>query len=901
MADDAKPSKFEQAIKEMEKASGLWTTYHNESRILLDVKSSQLGKEYIIIPSIARGISRGNVLGGMSWDFDGDAIWVFKKVGDKKIHIVQPQVRFRAKPGSPEADAVKLAYSDSVIYSLPILADSPGGHLVDMTSVFMSDDLKIGRQIGSGFSFARDRSTLAKVAAYPKNVELQVNAVYSGYTSFDEVASPRGVQVRVHYSISELPTTGYTPRVADDRVGYFLTVVKDFSDTTDSEHFVRYINRWNLKKKDPRLDLSPPEEPIVFYIEKTVPIALRPTVRAGILEWNKAFRAIGYDGAIEVRQQQDEDSWDPEDIRYNTFRWITANAGFAMGPSRVNPRTGEILDADIIFDASFLDSWRREYETFTDENARALYPAWPDRKSREDGFGPLEPKTLGEMFGHSHSGHSCRMCQGMQHQFGYGAASFVGREAARGDIAGLPKEFVHQGLKEVVMHEVGHTLGLRHNFKASAWKSLDEATATTDPAVPTVASVMDYAPANIVAKGEKQGLYYTQTLGPYDLWAIEYGYRHFESRSKERDGLKKIAARSGEEGLAYLTDEDTRMTGTDPLSNLFDLGSDPVDYAERQMEHSVAMLDGLVDRTVEDGEGYQKARQAFGLLLSEYYRSALFATRFVGGVHTSRDHAVVAKDEKEDEKEEDNDEKNDADDENESDDDAADDEVDDGAKDDAEENDAKKPTPRDPFVIADAEQQRKAMGLISRFIFEAPEFDGSMLNKMPSSHWSHWGTRFSSRSDYPIHETIARMQRMILFELTAPTRLQRLLDNAYKTPAGEDAYELPEHFRLLTEGTFGDVVAASKKGGPDALELDSFRRGLQRMTVKELAYLMNSRFVPDDARTLARLQMQRINRAIGTALARDLQSDDLTEAHLLDTQQRIKQALNAKVEIMSID
>ena len=879
MADDAKPSKFEQAIKEMEKASGLWTTYHNESRILLDVKSSQLGKEYIIIPSIARGISRGNVLGGMSWDFDGDAIWVFKKVGDKKIHIVQPQVRFRAKPGSPEADAVKLAYSDSVIYSLPILADSPGGHLVDMTSVFMSDDLKIGRQIGSGFSFARDRSTLAKVAAYPKNVELQVNAVYSGYTSFDEVASPRGVQVRVHYSISELPTTGYTPRVADDRVGYFLTVVKDFSDTTDSEHFVRYINRWNLKKKDPRLDLSPPEEPIVFYIEKTVPIALRPTVRAGILEWNKAFRAIGFDGAIEVRQQRDDDTWDPEDIRYNTFRWITANAGFAMGPSRVNPRTGQILDADIIFDASFLDSWRREYETFTDENARALLPAWPDRLGRDEGFLPKPAESIGELFGgHSHSGRSCRMCAGMQHQFGFGAAMMAGRgdflaSSGQGDgrIEGLPKEFVHQGLKEVVMHEVGHTLGLRHNFKASAWKPLEEITKTTDPSVPTVASVMDYAPANIVAKGDEQGLYYTQTLGPYDMWAIEYGYKQFESKSKEKEGLAGIARRSSEPALAYLTDEDTRMTGSDPLSNLFDVGDDPVDYARRQMELSQSMLDGIVERTVEDGDGYQRARQAFGLLLSEYFRSGLFATRFIGGVYTSRDHAA----------------------------------------DDA----------RPPFEVVSAEQQREAMKLISEKVFQAPQIDGAMLNKLPTSHWSHWGTSFSRRADYPIHDTIARMQRMVIFELTDPTMLDRLLDNAYKTEG--DGYTLPEHFGLLAEGTYGEVLsvgnAAAKQGkaknadakddakdGDEAekleLRIDSFRRGLQRIALKELARLVQQPFgYPDDARTLARLQLSRIQRAANAALKGDVGMDDLTRAHLMDTQQRIKSVLNAEVEVRSID
>src|SRR5690606_37025427 len=147
--------------------------------------------------------------------------------------------------------------------------------------------------------------------------------------------------------------------------GYFLTVLKDFSKKSDEDRFVRYINRWHLVKADPSAELSPPEEPIIFWIEKTVPYKYRAPIRDGILEWNKAFEKAGCVNAIEVRQQDDAAEWDPEDIRYNTFRWITSGAGFAMGPSRVNPTTGQILDADIIFDADFIQFWKREYENFT--------------------------------------------------------------------------------------------------------------------------------------------------------------------------------------------------------------------------------------------------------------------------------------------------------------------------------------------------------------------------------------------------------------------------------------------------------------------------------------------------------------------------------------------------------
>ena len=440
-----------------------------------------------------------------------------------------------------------------------------------MTKIFMSDDAGIGSAIGTGFSFQSDRSTWAMVKPLKDNLELEVAAVYTGRSSVETVPNSRGVQVHVHYSVRELPkvgSNGYKPREADDRIGYFLTVIKDFSDKAEDEHFVRYINRWNLQKKDDKAELSPPKEPIMFYIEKTAPVALRPTIEAGILEWNKAFEKIGFANAIRVQNEEDLEAQvnldiDPEDVRYNFFRWITADAGFAMGPSRVNPRTGQILDADIIFDARFLNYWKQDYELFTDEDAARLHPNWT----------PLDEAAHGGMVPTSRHLHTaaCRFGHQMQQQMGFAAALMT----ARGDLAAdgkLPKEFIHQGLKEVVMHEVGHTLGLRHNFKASTWKSLNEIREKgASPTEPIVASVMDYSPANIAATKETQGLYYSQTLGPYDVWAIEYGYKPFAS--DETKELAAIAARSGEPGLDYATDEDTRSSDSDPLSNRFDLGN----------------------------------------------------------------------------------------------------------------------------------------------------------------------------------------------------------------------------------------------------------------------------------------------------------------------------------------
>src|SRR5262245_296502 len=226
---EAAKSPYDKAIsglkKAEEKTESMWGLYYKDQQLLVEIPTSHLDKNFIVLTSIAKGISRGQVLGGMTWGFGDDVIWSFAKVGEK-LHVLRRNVRFRANPGSPEANAVKLAYSDSVLYALPIMTTTPsGGMLVDMTRIFMSDDENIGRSIG--MSFAADRSTWAKVKAFPHNVELQVAAVYAGGRDFDTVADARGAQVNVHYSISRLPQNDYRPRVADDRIGYFLTVLKD--------------------------------------------------------------------------------------------------------------------------------------------------------------------------------------------------------------------------------------------------------------------------------------------------------------------------------------------------------------------------------------------------------------------------------------------------------------------------------------------------------------------------------------------------------------------------------------------------------------------------------------------------------------------------------------------------
>ncbi|MBA4029505.1 MAG: hypothetical protein C0478_01100 [Planctomyces sp.] len=836
-AQEAAPDKFQLATKGAKKVEGLWTVYSKDQQILVEFKPAQLQQEYLMLSSLARGVSgvgNGFLSSGMTWG--DDVIWTFRKVGEK-VHLLKKNVRFKAKPGSPEATAVSLSYSDSVMYALPIVAETGGNVLVDMTRVFMSDDEQIGKNFGG--SFVLDRSTINKVKAFPKNVEIAVNAVYATSLPIDTVPDSRGIQVGVHYSISQLPSTGYKPRKADDRVGYFLTATKDFSDNSDQQHFVRYITRWDLQKADPTARLSPPKDPIIFHMERTIPINLRPVVRAGIEEWNKAFEKIGFANAIEVRQQRDDDDWDPEDVRYNSFRWITADAGFAIGPSRVNPLTGQILDADILFDAGFLRSWSRDYNLFATpgEKANGLFDIHAEQGNTH------------------HTPGNDRMCQlstGMQHQMGFAASALFSRGEMSKD-GKLPEEYIEQALKEVVMHEVGHTLGLRHNFKASGWKSLADIEDPAKANEATVASVMDYCPVSIALPGKPQGAYYTKTIGPYDYWAIEYGYKPITG--DEPAELKKIAGRSAEPGLDYSTDEDTRGSDADPYSNRFDMGNDIAAFAKRQMSLVNELLPKVVEKISTDGDGYQNVRLAFNHLLGEYWETANFAARLPGGLLVARDH------------------KGD-------------------------------PNGRAPFRVLDAKQQRAATQLLAEMAFSAPKLDPGVVNYLATNKWSHWGTTTPTRQDLALHQLVETQQLMLLSRLMSSLTLSRIQDNERKVGADEDAYTLAEHLDLVVVPTFSELndPAAGDYTARKPL-VDSYRRNLQRAMVKALGGMATrSTGAPDDARVLARVHLDAIKAKIEAAQKKDgVKLDPYTSAHLTDLKTKIELVEKAQLTVSSVD
>ncbi len=840
---------YADVTKDFETIDGLIKLHRKGNRLLAELGSGHLNKDFIVLISIAKGIGRGQILGGMSWGFGDDWIWQFRKVDDR-IHLVRRNVRFTASKGDPQEKAIDLAYTDSVLFSLPIITNSPSGaSVVDFTPVFMSDLPQISSVL-PGFMFAESKSTWAP--GFPKgknkgltdNIELEVAATYasSGQAEIDSVADSRGASIHVHYSISLLPQTGYQPRVADDRVGYFLTVVKDWSKKGDDDRFVRYINRWDLQKADGSAELSPPKKPIIFYLEKTIPYAYRKPIREGIAEWNKAFEKAGFANAIEVRQQRDNEDWDPEDINYNTFRWITAGAGFAMGPSRVNPITGQILDADVIFDADFLQFWKQEYENFTPESIAAMTG------------GPLDLKSyLAQHKAHGDpTNHVCELHNGLARELAFGAHVLGARTTNPVE----REKLVMQGLKEVTMHEIGHTLGLRHNFKSSTMLTMEElndSNKTKD--IGLTGSVMDYAPANIMPQSLPQGDYFSTTIGPYDMWAIEYGYKPLPGGTEgEQAELKKIAARSGEPMLAYSTDEDTRGIDPDPLSNRFDMSKDPIAYARTRAQLISEQWPKVMAEASKPGDGYQKVRQVFGVLLSNHGKAMYFASRFVGGVYVTRSH------------------KGDA-------------------------------NSQPPYVVVEPAKQREALTLLEEQVFsDKPfQFPPDLYNHLASSRWSHWGSDMPLRSDFPVHEVISMWQDRILQQVLSPLTLERLHDTELQVPADQDALTTPELLDRLSKAIFSEIDNMPQGEFTNRKPaISSLRRNLQRNYLKRLSELaMGNSGAPQDCQTVAFSELTALEGRINNVLKNNTKLDAYSKAHLEESASRIHKVLDARLNLSS--
>lgn len=820
----------------------------------------------------------------------------WREYGDR-LALVVPNLSIRSTGDDQSKASVKRLFTDRVLLDVPILTRvRNGGPVIDLDQLLVEHaDQFFGPKAKN---LRKNLVSIKTAKAFPENVEIGL-----------EIPAEDGQLRTYHYSVSLIKENqDYKTRLADERVGFFTTSYTDYGKYRADETTVRFVNRWQLEKADKSLKLSPPKEPIIFYLEHTTPIRYRRWVRSGVEMWNEAFQNVGLINAIEVRQQDaatgEHMEKDPEDVRYNFVRWLNNGVGLAIGPSRVNPTTGQILDADIIL----TDGWIRHYwtqfhevlpelavEGYSPETLAWLYrhPTWDPRvrlaapQQREVLFESRSHEPLPALGGHpvgrvsnglmgeeeydglvgqlSQRNGFCTaancQAQGMalKHMLltveeaeakktGQGTDPDKKKAPEEQMLDGIPESFVGPLMASLVSHEVGHTLGLRHNFKASSVYSMAEINSSAMKGKkPFAGSVMDYIPVNInLGSGEAQGDYAMRGVGPYDKWAIEYGYTF-------ADDLKPVLARVAEPELAYATDEDT--WGPDPYATRYDFAKDPLSYAENQMRLVNKNRAAIVKSFVKDGESWAKARRGYELTLSVQVQAVNMMAHWIGGTFIYRDK------------------KGD-------------------------------PKGRVPIEVVAAEQQRKALRFVMDNAFRDDAFGltPELLRHMSVDKW--WDTNTTvptamEDSAWPIHDRILGIQAAVLTSLMKPSTLGRVHDNEVLMPSQQDALTLPELLEILRGGIWGKVeeeVNSAQAFSARNPAISSLKRNLQKEYVERLVDLLGKdnglSVAQKPVQDLAATQLEQIHASVGKAKDNP-KLDPYTRAHLLEMHKRIQKVLDA--------
>lgn len=767
-------SDFAEALAESDTLDGLFTVYRDttDGSLQMALDTSQIGEEYIYFTHTVDGVLEAGTFRG---NYRDNTVFKVRRHYDK-IEFVELNTNFHFNEESALTRASDANVSPSVLHVESIVAedDSSGRVLIEADDLFLTESLTQVKpspspgQPPGGFELGRQSQEKSKVQGvhnYPKNTDVVVDYVfedqYPSNPGSDAVTDARNVTITLRHSLIEVPENDFEPRFSDPRIGFF-TQQKDDLTSTSATPYHDLINRWHLKKKNPDAELSEPVEPITWWIENTTPERIRPIIRDAVLEWNTAFRAAGFRNAIEVKVQPDTASWDAGDIRYNVLRWTSSpNPPFSgYGPSFVNPRTGQILGADVMLEYAFLTNQVAQNKLFEEAglplDASSQVPAeLPPHACTLPGF--LHMNTL---FG--------------QAALETEAADPSPEQTGPSDLEGEMTQLMEEALHFLALHEVGHTLGLQHNMKSSQLHAADE---VHDPSVTRdeglVGSVMDYPAVNVAPPDVEQGQYYTTRPGPYDMWAMEYGYTPDASEEE----LDDILSRSTDPDLAFGNDaDDMRAPGKaiDPEVMVGDMSSEALDYAEGRMDLVGDLMDDLLEKYEDPGQSYEELRNAFLSVTGQHAQMATVASRYVGGVYVDR--ALIGQD---------------------------------GAT--------------EPYRPVSLEKQQRALDLLDQHLFAPDAF-----NIVPEELYRHLqpqrrGFEFFAESEDPkVHARVLGIQESVLAHLLHPNVLERMTDSRLYG----NEYTLADYMQDLTDTVF----AADAQGN-----VNTFRQNLQISYVESLA------------------------------------------------------------------
>jgi hypothetical protein len=726
----------------------------------------------------------------------------FERHGDE-IAIVWPN--WYAHVGrNPSAQlAVASNLPSSVVGTGAIAAESDDRVVFDLSSL-AEDQLDIRNFVNQDipednrYRLEPELSFFDTTKAFPDNdiVTVDQSWVTDSAHVIDTAPDARRLLLKVAYNFTRLPQDDYRPRLADDRVGIYNAIYLDFSREPIQQRKLRYVVRWNFDPADPARP-SDARNPMVIYLSNTIPPPYRGAIRDACLAWNKVFAKFGILNAVEVKPQPKDPQWDPDDVRYNVIRWLTeAEPTFGADSNTLfDPRTGEEFRVGVLVSG----------ESAHDAELEWRYVVDPVRFGRS-----TDP---------------------------------------------VPASFVHDSLFAELLHEMGHNMGLQHNFIGSqAYTAKDLQSEAFTLKYGVASSAMEYAPINLWPRGRAQGTYFQMTPGPYDEHALQFGYAHIPGAvtpQEELPTLERWAADWSDPAFRYGSDEDVSWENghaVDPRVEQGDLTDDTLGWCQVQVGMYRNIIHSLNDLEPHAADSYEDETLGFQLAVGPILECATLPAHWIGGQYLSRAHL----------------------------------------------GDPHAAAPIVPVSYAD---EQRAFAMIDRYLFadSAWNFPATLLSRLTYSEWSGygyvgwpgygnlptWAYDPPARHDYPIVERINRAQLGTINFFFQPLVLQRVDENPLV--ATSRTMSIADLFTWLQRSIYGDLGARSATIVRRNLQI-GYETALIGLAIKPAAG------TPSDAQALARLELQNLrDRALAAQSHRSL--DVMTQAHLRDLVRRADVAL----------
>lgn len=851
---DPKTDAYDAFVKDLKRIDGNMPLYQRKKDLFLEIPEERLGQIFMIQASLHSGLDGAFMHAGMP--VGSNAVDAFKFVrNEDTLMLVRPNIMYRYGKNDAFTVGAERSFPEATLATFPLAQQDPIKKrlLINVTQFFYGDIFRLNEMVmstlGGPYQPERDKSGVDYVKGFddstvvrmklqyfsPRGSQQNPLAVLMGLQDPNTLEDDRSAPLEVSYRMWYRRDDGFVPRISDPRIGYFTESFFSVDRFLNQDRTERYINKFNLQKKDPKAEVSEPVKPIVWTIDPSIPADLRPAIKEGVLRWNKAFDSLGYKNAIVVEDAPKSEDYDHADGRRNVIRLLVGpGAPFAaISLFRTDPISGEILNASITLDGNVIRDVQEEHArnlaslATGSQRATAVLRRDATRKETDDFFLFATPDqrmraSVAEQlkkygWAHQNCEHGSELKRDADLMWNAVAASPNGVNRA---------EYVKKFLADCVSHEVGHCLGLRHNFAGSTaltTAQLGDEKVTQSEGVS--ASVMDYNPPNVMAVLRGKGTFYADTIGKYDVWAIKYGYQNFGAKTPqaEKFQLSQIARLSGQPGHAYLTDDDA--DGVNPYAVRQDGAKDPLNYSEHVLLAMRRATDYAVKNLPKPGESYSKRTTVILNALSRSVREGRNAARFVGGVATSKNFRGDA---------------------------------------------GEQPTIQ-PISPA---QQRQAVALISTHFFAPDAF------KLPPAVLQTLSFDENEEGGWtaPMRDIISGQQQSLFALMLSASTTDRIAENALKQPNG---YGLDEHYRTLVNAVFAEVGTGAN--------VAPLRRDLQRFALNGLMTQAGAPqgSVNEDVRTLASQNLRQIDARIKARLAKPEKLDTMTKLHLRDAHESV--------------